>query len=365
MKKFLLFICLLPGLAFAQSVSNKAAKFQRFLQKSAPIETRASVFATATLDSTYWFQGAEELLTNRTYFTYNDAGQVVRKMFSSGDGFVVSGKAEYSYAGTAENKSEEEINYHLENGQWIPGYKTVTKYNHTQTPIAMYQYYYEEGVWVDDNFQVSTEFNADGYPTVLMDSAFHKEEPVTVMRMEIAYDKKHNAEGLNILEPGRTNGEWILSQKAKLTYDEAGRTLSQYHEVKDDEGNWEFSFYYTYEYDERGNMIREIDKDAEFVNPYPMRYQNFYSDHVVTKNESIQVNNTIRMAVDAGSQSLSVDLGEEQRATVTIISAAGAVVRRISLNESLSTISLNELNGYYIVHIQTLGGVKSQSVIIR
>lgn len=364
MKKFVLFVCLLPGLAFAQSVSNKAAKFQRFLQKSAPIETRASVFASATLDSTYWFQGAEEWLTSRTYFTYNDAGQVVRKMFSSGDGFVVSGKAEYSYAGTAENKSEEEINYHLENGQWIPGYKTVTKYNHTQTPIAMYQYYYEEGVWVDDNFQVSTEFNADGYPTVLMDSTFQKEEPVTVMRMEVTYDKKHNAEGLSILKSGKTSGEWIPDQKAKLTYDEAGRTLSQYHEEMED-GKWKFSFLYTYEYDERGNMIREIDKNVESERPFPMRYQNFYSDHVVTKNESIQVNDVIRMAMNAGSKSLSVDLGEEQRATVTIISATGAVVRRISLNESLSTISLNELNGYYIVHIQTLGGVKSQSVIIR
>lgn len=362
MKKFVLLVCLLPGLAFAQRVSNKSAKFQRFFQKSAPVETKMSAFTSATLDSVYWYQGSEEVLTSKRYFTYNEAGQ---KQTESSGRFVIDSKVEYTYATGSDGKSVEEISYRLDNEKWLPTYKAVTKYNHTQSPIGMYQYYYKEGVWVNDNFQTSTEFNAGGYPTVIMDSTFFEDEPTNVMRMEVAYDKKNNAEGLSILEPGKTNGEWIPAQKAKLTYDDNGLVLSQYHEVKDDDGKWKFSFLYTYQYDERGNIIREIDENEEYEKPYPMRYQNFYSDNVVTKNESIHVNNAIRIAVNAGSKSLSVDLGEQQRAIVTIINAGGAVARRISVDESLSTIALNELNGYYIIHIQTAKGVKSQSVIIR
>lgn len=363
MKRFLLSVCLLPGLALAQGVSDKTKKYQRFFKKAAPIEMRAA--APALLDSVYTYQTEQGILTDKVYYTYDEAGLMLTELRKSSYGqegeFVVNYKGEYTYSTIAGGKSVEEINYALADGEWVPSFKRTTEYNQKQMTVAMYDYYYKDGKWMKDEFQVSAEFNADGYPTVLMDSTFVEDGTVEVMRMDATYDKKHNVEGLSIF--AQVGNEWIPAQKAKLTYDEAGRQLSQYHEVMED-GEWTFSFFYTYEYDERGNMIRETDEMEGFDKPFVMRYQNFYSDNIVTKNEQVDARSSIRITLNNNDKTLSVDLGEEQRATLTIINAGGAIVRRVSVNQ-LDTLPLYDLSGYYIVHIQTAKGVKSQSVIIR
>lgn len=362
MKRFLLSVCLLPGLALAQGASEKTKMIQRLLQKAYPIETRAA--SPAVLDSVYTYQTDEEVLTNKVYYTYDEAGLKKTELRKSSDGqegaFSVKHKAEYTYTATQGGRSEEVINYHLEEGKWNPIYKSTTVYNQV-SPIATYDYYYDKGKWTKIESLVSTAFNADGYPTVMIDSVFRKDGTAKAMRMEATYNKKHNVDSVVFFE--KAGEKWMPTQKAKLTYDEAGRQLSQHHEVMRD-GKWNFSFLYTYEYDERGNMIREIDEGENYSNPSHIRYQNFYSDNIVTKNDRIDADSPIRIRINNTDKTLYVDLSEEQQATLSIINAGGTIVRRVSVNQT-ATLPMYDLNGYYIVRIQTSKGVKSEAIIIR
>ncbi|WP_455639686.1 T9SS type A sorting domain-containing protein [Parabacteroides sp.] len=366
MKKVVLCICLLPVISFAKQTPDHFLKV--FNQGTQAVSTLRT--AAATLDSTYVYQGEEEMLTDIHSYTYDESGRKVKEETKSVNSFngnqSLSSRTEYIYPETPGNGSyeTEERVYSYHEGEWLPVLKTFNEYNASAVQTAMRSYRYENGEWVKDWVWDTVEYTDKGYPKVAMDSTFHTDGSLEVYKMDAVFgDNGLVASGINS-EWNEESKAWVPNQNAKLTYDEQGNVISQYTEFLED-GKWIFGFEYTYQYDAHGNMTLEEDKENDGTVFY-MRYRNFYSDNTTTHNESIQAGRDFNIAVNASSRMLEFDLGDVTEGQIRLINASGVVVRQETVRNSQHAIPLNSLSsGFYIVHMNTPQGEQSRRVIIR
>ena len=91
----------------------------------------------------------------------------------------------------------------------------------------------------------------------------------------------------------------------------------------------------------------------------------FYNETAM-HNEDISDNNGLRIQLNNSSRTLTVELQEEQKGEVTIVTPTGRVVLRQAINQPVSTLFLSNLqSGYYIISVKTAKQYKSQAVILR
>lgn len=373
MKKFLLFVCLWPCISFAGERSGHFLKiFGRVSPKTTQLRSASSTpLARPLRDSMYTYQGEENVLTSIEYYTYDALGRPARvetQSVRAADGRLVpSSRTEYSFLEDQKGELYEwtETTYVYDREQWQQASFVVNGYDAaTDLQIYMKSFLYENNELVKDWTWEAVEFTPEGYPSLVMDSMFHHDGSVDVMRMDATYD------GFNRPVRGTTygqvpeTGEWFPVQRDQLAYDDEGKILRQYAESMED-GRWVFSFVYTYQYDERGNMTHETDREAD-GSVYRIRYQNFYSDRVVTHNETLRANPSYTVRMIPSSRILQVDLGEAAEGQITLVNAAGSIVYRQTLHSAVSSIPLGALStGFYIIHIYTPEGEASHQVIIR
>ena len=367
MKKLVLFVCLLPCLSFARPSSDH---FSKIFGATHP-KTSSLRAAASTLDSIYTYQGEENRLTDIEYHTYDASGRLIkeeRKLSRGFDGdLVLSSKTEYSYPenpGTGRYETEEKT-YRYDNGQWTLVSKTLNGYaTATATQIYMRSYLFEDGKWKKDWIWEAVEYTDEGYPSLVVDSTFHSDGSVDVMRMDAVYDGRPVPSEGSMYGLDEKTGEWIAIQRNRMEYNDEGNILSQYAELLED-GEWGFGFEYTYQYDERGNVTHETDREADGT-VFLIRYRNFYSDRLVTHNQTLQAAPDYTVRIHPASRVLEVNLGEATEGQVAIINAAGTTVYRQTLHSSLSSLPLNSFStGFYIIHIYTPAGEASHQVVIR
>lgn len=367
MKKFVLFVCLFPYLSFAQQSTNHFSKV--FGSGLPTVESLRA--ASPTLDSMYIYQGKENRLTSIEYYTYDASGRLIKQEGKTaggpdGDLFLTS-KTEYSFSESQEagrNETEEQI-YVYDNGQWLPVYKVFNGYAAaTGTQVYMRSFLNQNGEWKKDWTWEAVEYTDEGFPSLVMDSTFNHDGSIEVMRMEASYNSLNlPAEGLTYSQDMET-GKWLPMQRDRLEYNEQGKMLRQYAELMED-GQWEFGFEYTYQYDERGNMTHETDREAD-GSVFLIRNQNFYSDRIVTHNQTLRADPDYTVRMNPTSRVLQVDLGEATEGRITIINAAGTTVYQQTIHSSFSNFSLDSFStGFYIIHIYTPAGEASHRVIIR
>lgn len=365
MKKLLLLACLVPCLSFARQVPDR---IHRVFGRTAPsgVQLRS---ARATLDSTYMYQGDYEMLTQIECHTYDASGfrtsTVSKYRYGSENDMRIGSKTEYSVPEHPKPGFTEilETSYTYNEGEWQPVSKVVNRYNDLPTQVAMEEYVCRDGEWVKNWVWEVVEYKGN-LPIIAMDSTFNSDGTVDLMKLEAIYEDGTfpSASKMSYWDPA--SSEWILRQRAELTYDDRGNMLRQYSEEWID-GAWQFSFEYTWEYDDRGNMINEYDKEDD-LSVFPIRYQNFYSDGVATHNEPIQVTNPLQVRLNPSSRTLHIDLSEATTGKLTIVNAAGVVMQQTVVKDRLTDIPVSSWpSGYYIVHLSTSRGALSQQVIIR
>lgn len=366
MKRLVLCICLLPAISFARQTPEHFQKV--FNQAKQPVSVLRTT--SATLDSTYTYQGEDEVLTTISYYAYDESGRQIKeesKSYNYLDGsMALSSKTEFIYPEKAGDGSyeTEERNFVYHDGEWVLVLKTINQYNASAVQTAMQSFRQENGEWVKDWVWSTSEYDDKGFPKVVMDSTFHADGSLEIYKMEAVYDDNNRVkEGVNYYWDEDAK-EWITVQNALLSYNDQGLVTSQYTEYLE-EGEWIFGFEYTYQYDDRGNMIREEDKENDGFFTHT-RFQNFYSDNIVTHNEAIRLNKDFKIAVNSDSRTLTFDLGDIAEGTISLINTSGAIVRHETVRNSQQSISLNTLaSGFYIVRLSTSQGEQSFKVVVR
>lgn len=365
MKKLVLLACLVPCLSFARQVPDRLHRF--FHRTShATVQLRA---AASTLDSTYMYQGDDELLTDIYCYMYDETGfkttEFRKSGYSTEGGQKITSKTEYSIPENPKPGFTEiqEFAYIYNEGEWQPVSKTFNRYNDLSIQVCMREYVYNNGEWVKNWVSEAVEYKGN-LPLVVMDSTFNSDGTVDVMKLEAVYDGGTLPASGKISYWDPASSEWIVREQAHLTYDDQGNTIRQYTEIWE-EGAWKFGFEYTWEYDERGNMTREYDKEED-QSVYTFRYQNFYSDGVATHTDPIPVSNPLQVRLNPSSRTLHIDLAEETTGKLTIVNAAGIVMQQTVVRDRQTDLPVSSWPaGYYIVHLSTSRGVLSQQVIIR
>lgn len=365
MKKLVLLACLVPCLSFARQVPDH---LHRFFDRSLPsaVQLRS---AGATLDSTYMYQGDDELLTDIYCYMYDETGfkttEFRKSGYSTEGSQKITSKTEYSVPENPKPGFTEiqEFAYIYNEGEWQPVSKTFNRYNDLSIQVCMREYVYNNGEWVKNWVSEAVEYKGN-LPLVVMDSTFNSDGTVDVMKLEAVYDGGTLPASGKISYWDPASSEWIVREQAHLTYDDQGNTIRQYTEIWE-EGAWKFGFEYTWEYDERGNMTREYDKEED-QSVYTFRYQNFYSDGVATHTDPIPVSNPLQVRLNPSSRTLHIDLAEETTGKLTIVNAAGIVMQQTVVRDRQTDLPVSSWPaGYYIVHLSTSRGVLSQQVIIR
>lgn len=365
MKKLVLLACLVPCLSFARQVPDR---LHRFFDRSLPsaVQLRS---AGATLDSTYMYQGDDELLTDIYCYMYDETGfkttEFRKSGYSTEGSQKITSKTEYSVPENPKPGFTEiqEFAYIYNEGEWQPVSKTFNRYNDLSIQVCMREYVYNNGEWVKNWVSEAVEYKGN-LPLVVMDSTFNSDGTVDVMKLEAVYDGGTLPASGKISYWDPASSEWIVREQAHLTYDDQGNTIRQYTEIWE-EGAWKFGFEYTWEYDERGNMTREYDKEED-QSVYTFRYQNFYSDGVATHTDPIPVSNPLQVRLNPSSRTLHIDLAEETTGKLTIVNAAGIVMQQTVVRDRQTDLPVSSWPaGYYIVHLSTSRGVLSQQVIIR
>ena len=387
MKKTLLMLCILPCLLSAQNVSVNVVKEKSFVNqivKDKQAGDRVFVYAGSEKnlpDSVYTYYGKEKRLTSKAAITYDEN---VRKVQEKGltdlnyDGVIGDDegyKIDYVYTAKGDLIEEEVITSFYENDTWVYSGKIVSVYNSPELflPIEFYVYDYIEGVWVLDWKTIAIELDDKGRPVVLMDSTTHSDSYISVMRYNITYNEIGKLGLVTTFKKIEdTEDEWEPVEKLEFFYDTDGRLKSEDHydydydyvyDEETEEKDWVYEYTTSYAYDEKGNLISEIDSDEDGVlGGY--YYTNIYLSNPDANDVILSVQSKIYP--NPVSDVLYVTLEGTDNAVVTLVNAVGSVVVQQKTNSSVTSIPVQSFaKGYYFLIVQTDKGIKTHKIIIQ
>lgn len=350
MRNFLLTLCFVP--AFAIASSENGNHIEKMIKKQPEINLLKSSEAV-TLDSVYVY--SDGILSEKLYYSYDAEGR--KESVESKQRYSMSSEFRPVYKTLFRNYMEDDnngiyweestFNYKGE-GKWI---ETSRSKNHAwDNGLQDYfeEYSYIDGDWVKTWVWRPVEIK-DNYPIAVVDSSYEG-SMLTVTKMTLSFDAAKRVESSDYLLWDETVEDWILLEKIKFEYKDAtGKDYVVRHYVQDDSGEWNDEYGYIYEFDERGNQILEKaygDFDLEVKN------RNFYSDYIVTHNEKISADTSVRWRFDSSSDILFVDNISASKQNLTLYNMQGLIVESRLLPEGKSEISFRGLaHGVYILRI--------------
>ena len=377
MKKILLLLGVLPCLLSAQNVVKERSLVKQMI-KDKQLEDRVLLYSGSEKnlpDSVYTYHGQDKDLISKSALTYDNNGRIVQEKgvrYLNYDG-VSQGSEEYKidYVYTQKgNLIEEDVTTsYLVNGEWISAYKVVSVYNSADlySPIEYYVYNYDGDNWVLDWSTTATEFDDKNRPIVYMDSTFYPsyDADTFVMRMNMVYNEIGLYSLITTFIPVDEAGEeWMPLEKIELVYNEDGKLVRDVHSDYDKYVlAWIPSYTYSYEYDEAGNRISEIES-SEYGVTDEIYYTNIYSS--IPDANSVLLSVQAKIYPNPVSDVLYVTLEGIDNAVVTLVNAAGRVVAQQNISHSIASIPVQSFaKGYYFLVIQTSKGTKTHKVIIR
>ncbi|MDR2915347.1 MAG: T9SS type A sorting domain-containing protein [Tannerella sp.] len=395
MKKVLLMLCAFPCLLSAQSVTKNVAKEKSFIQqiaKNRQAEGRVFVYSGSEdnlPDSIYTYYGEEKTLVGKAAITYDENGRRVQEkgvhyaIINTGEAVTeaeVEYKRDYTYTQKSDSLIEEIIYSNLLEEEWSYRDKELNVYNANNIQIGMYLYDYdpETQEWVLDYMNVATEFNEDGNPVIVVDSTVVGGVLEKTAYMAASYNELEQIIGVIIYEASdeeslmvkpvsaeeaTPEGEWVPIAKFEITYNEDGKRIEDtYYEYDEDAEDWVYESTINYGYDEKGNLISQIDSNDD-GNLGEIYYTNVYSSE--TSNDVII---SIQSAIypNPVSDVLNVIVEGTDHAVLTLVNAAGSVMVQQKITQPEVSIPVQSFaKGYYFLIIQTNKDVKTHKVIIR
>ena len=380
-------LCVLPFLLSAQNVSVNVVKEKSFVNqiiKDKQAGDRVFVYAGSENnlpDSVYTYYGEEKRLASKAAITYDESGRKVQEKGLTDldyDGVIGDNegyKIDYVYTAKGDLIEEEVITSFYENDTWVYSGKVVSVYNSPELylPIEFYVYDYIEGSWVLDWKTIAIELDDKGRPVVLMDSTTHSDSYISVMRYNITYNEIGKLGLVTTFEKiEETEDEWEPVEKIEYFYDTDGRLTNEDHydydydyvyDEETEEKDWVYEYTTSYAYDEKGNLISEIDSDEDgmFGGYY---YTNIYLSNPDANDVILSVQSKIYP--NPVSDVLYVTLEGADNAVVTLVNAVGSVVVQQKTNSSVTSIPVQSFaKGYYFLIVQTDKGVKTHKIIIQ
>ena len=385
MKKTLLLLCVLPCLLSAQNVSVNVVKEKSFVKqmiKDSQAVDRVFVYAgpgNNLPDSIYTYYGEGKRLMSKAAITYDENG---RKLQEKGltdldyDGIIGEDegyKIDYTYTQKGDLIEEVIIMSFIENGTWIFAGKNVNVYNNAELnfPIEFYVYDYIEDNWVLDWSTIATELDDKKRPIVCMDSTIHSESYTSVMRYNITYNEIGKLGLVTTFEKiEETEDEWEPVEKIEYFYNEKGLLTSEdhydydydYYEETEDK-DWIYEYTTNYAYDEKGNLISEVDGDEDGV------FGGYYYTNIYLSNPDA---NDVILSVQSKiypnpvSDVLFVTIENADNAAITLVNAVGRVMIQQKTSSLVTSIPVQSFaKGYYFLIVQTDKGTKTHKVIIQ
>lgn len=368
MKTFLLLLSLVPCLAFSENHSESYMKKQprKFLQALQNRKTSNLRADTPILrDSMYTYRGTEGTLIEKAYFTYDQQGRLTEEVALwdyNRTGNWLNIKTTFKYSATGQ--SAESNYYVLKDGKWELMTQNLFTYSDAETSIPQSdtEYGFFDGLRVTTFTTTATRFDAAGIPTEYL-SCILKDDYPFLMKWEVTFNENNLPTSMTTFELNENN-TWKFYEKIIMTYDDQGLLKMKEAHSDYNNGNWEPYYDILFEYDERGNLISEKEVEANGTIYDPLRYQNFYADDLITKNESVSVPSPITIHNNPGS--LSIDLENETDGTVVMVDSTGRVVLNRPLSSRSTVIPVQSLpEGVYFIHVKTSGYQLTEKTVIR
>ncbi|MDH6356649.1 hypothetical protein [Parabacteroides sp. PF5-9] len=373
MKRFLLLLCLLPCLSFAQTEKKQKPKTLKWFQSGTSATPLLRAQESILLDSVYTFTKTDEenpeILEQKTYYKYDEFQRITEELLFvdySGLEQFRQYKSIYTYKNSSRYPSRIET-YYLKNGNWMKISEDQQNYTEEGIPLEARSFVFDgEGLKLE-NVWKAISFDEKGIPTEFIDSTFYEE--VYVMKFNITFNEKAQPTAVTTFSPNEINREeWIPFEKMIYHLDEEGllRLKEEHYDYEGDE-DWDFSYLIAYEYDERGRMIHENEAMGPGMFYSFISTRNFYSDGLTTHNEPpVTAATTATIHYTQGSGSLYVDLMQEQSGHLLIMRPTGRLVGQYRLNQQTTTIPLNTVKGeVLIVRLQTKSGHYTKKILVR
>lgn len=372
MKRILLLFCLIPSLFSAQEIYDEHTFADILLSSRSRTlpSMRMDALPNATLDSTHVYEDwAGDLLIDK--YTYQFDGVHIMKSHKTGyttDRELYQVKTTYTY--------EPQKYFWIEQIDSIyesKGYTSRSKYTRTYNEEAYMTGFREyhanyDSPWGEAVLIYSAvEFNDKNMPIVFMDTTYSvliNTQPATPVfrKWDIKYDNNNTIEEMT--SSVRVESEWIPEVKYKIAYDGTG-TIRTMTVLGLENMEWTHKLgEVTTTFDERDNKKTYQRKNSEGQIIKSYRFEHFY-DETSTQNEII-TGQTPEIRLDGSSRLLTIDLKEAQNGSVAIVNASGSIVDNRNIHNSVSQISLANLQpGFYIVSIQTTGRNTSHKIMLK
>jgi len=376
MKRIILLLCFIPLYTFAGNLSDEKDFIGTILPllKNGESLLRLSPEPVGTPDSMHIYNELTECIKQKEYYKYdsNKLTSTIERYFSP-DEEVFHVNVSYIYPVSGNNwivKTDSVI----QNGKCISAAKYARTFNDNGQVINYHEYYAQYGnSWGEPIRKISAvTFDNRGNPLFFMD---------TIQSDAAVYPAKYIVRQWRIMGqswedgvichyPELPNGEWQPETKYDFSHVEV--TKDTWEEIIDvavmNNGVWAFRQKMISTYSKPYNTVsdyKEKNESGAIQKHYTYRY--FYPEPNVSNNTS-QVSITApKIQLNNMSHSLMVDLRQEAKADISIITATGRIAMRRSINQQISELPVKNLApGYYIVCLLTAAGqYHSQAIIIR
>ena len=358
------------------SIEMKRSSIQKMLQN---IKSEKFVLTRAgenneLPDSVYEYYDydGEKILDSKKYLTYYDFGRVKQEIIYVVDEEGVERPAEkndYTYVVDGNIVSVEIISSYFDdyNNKWVYRYKEKNKvlleFNDIPLESTIYYYNDETDEWeISDRMESKIEYDSKNRPIVVIMhyDLYDGEEEDYSIRAEITY----NDQGLlsNILISESFNGDaFEPMQESEYKYNSKKEIVEEIYRFYDwDIEDWSSDMMtISYEYDEKGNKIKETDTegDWEWVSYYENIYLGKSSNDNITSAQTVVYPNPV-------SDVLFIRLENADNAVVTLANAAGGIVLQQSISGPFASIPVQSFaKGYYFLIIKTSKGITTHKVI--
>jgi hypothetical protein len=375
MKKYLLLLLLFPCLLTAQ-VSKDGRKGASIpwlskLQTANEVMLRTGVFDNLP-DSTYIYY--DGILHRMLHITYNGDGWVVlEEGYTAYGGDVADDKIKREYAYTLEGDLlvQEAITFftpHDEN-VWEEYTKEVIYYNGNGVPVRSEQYFTDgSGGWEFNNLSATVEYNEKGNPLAVVDSIPGSGGLMAYRRVEVTYDAQDRYTQISTFSPDKTE-EWKLEDLIEVTYEGNSKCIESYYE----RGEKTALPYVIVEtrYDERGNIISEVEKEltgsGEYEIAWEDTYRHVYPDGWISTGIEVVAPNLGSSIVypNPSVDYVTVSLQGANEAVVTLINISGQTVSQQTISQQASIAVYSLPPGVYLLTVKMAAKTDVHKLIVR
>lgn len=370
MKRILLLLSLLPCLVFGQSEKREAKpllKWKKYTERlQVPFQSGLRADASVVKDSMYTYRDEEKILIEKATYKYDAVGRVIEETSYwdyNKTGSFTHLKEEYKYADTGIYPIE--VNYYRwEGDNWIKTSKDVYTNNADGYPIDLREYTYINGEMILMFTTTAGALDDNGKPLYYLFFIVEGGVPL-VMKMDIEFDNNYQPLSMTTYEANVEENDWMPFEKIEYTINPETSLREEETHADYNNGQWEPSYNRYYKYDERGELIEEKEIESNGNVWEWLRYKNFYSDNVITKNQTL-TNQHIKIRLESNTQLLTVDLGDASKGLLSIVNPSGKTIIQDSLNGQLKTVSMQSFpSGIYFVRVNTPQGTKTEKISLQ